>query len=65
MSYHLRHSWQLVRDLAYPWSLYRCRTCGVHVQSPHQAPQYTRAVIWDGVRIARGQPRPDCKPPSA
>jgi hypothetical protein len=60
MSRQLRHSWRLVRDLAYPWSQYQCRTCGADVQAPYGPPSTMHRVRWQGLILERFERRPDC-----
>lgn len=64
MSRQLRHSWQLLRDTVYPWSLYRCRICGADVEAPHGPPRYSHGVRWAGKYIPHFAPRPDCIGPN-
>lgn len=54
------HSWLFLRTVADTRSVFRCRKCGVQVETPATFPKWSQSEYWDGKPMKKRQARPAC-----
>jgi len=56
----VRHSWQQIRTVSKQRALFRCRRCGVSVETCAPWPMTGEAEYWDRVLFSKHAVRPRC-----